>query len=236
VRWHLEGMYGTVEDGLDKDGIPTMRVMGVVDVKHTQEHELTLEWESSSSNDMIADSALALITGIDKSPASVKLTTQKHSHDHSSPHPHADPEALNSTVTRIQRLATFLEAHFGEIEYHRPEGFDEGSEHGEVEQEPSLLVRLDEADAQVNLLSLTVTSANESLKKRVEAVLDMAVTTVSSLTESFSPAVPVNSEDGGLSNEKPKQLTDVEREMDSDEQSPDGNSEEQPDANTVAVS
>jgi hypothetical protein len=46
--------------------------MGVVDVKHTQEHELTIEWESSSSNDMFADSTLALITGIDKSPASVK--------------------------------------------------------------------------------------------------------------------------------------------------------------------
>ena len=46
--------------------------MGVVDVKHTQEHELTLEWDSSASNDMIADSTLALITGIDKSPASVK--------------------------------------------------------------------------------------------------------------------------------------------------------------------
>lgn len=46
--------------------------MGVVDVKQTQEHELTLEWDSSASNDMIADSTLALITGIDRSPASVK--------------------------------------------------------------------------------------------------------------------------------------------------------------------
>jgi len=46
--------------------------MGVLDLKHTQEGELTLEWESSASNDMIADSTLALITGIDKSPASVK--------------------------------------------------------------------------------------------------------------------------------------------------------------------
>lgn len=46
--------------------------MGVLDVKYTEEHQLTLEWESSSSNDMIADSTLALITGIDKSPASVK--------------------------------------------------------------------------------------------------------------------------------------------------------------------
>jgi cleavage and polyadenylation specificity factor subunit 3 len=46
--------------------------MGVIDVKHTSEHELTLEWDSSASNDMIADATLALITGIDKSPASVK--------------------------------------------------------------------------------------------------------------------------------------------------------------------
>ena len=49
--------------------------MGAVDVKQTSEHELTLEWDSSASNDMIADSTLALITGIDKSPASVKRTS-----------------------------------------------------------------------------------------------------------------------------------------------------------------
>ena len=46
--------------------------MGAVDVKMTAEQELTLEWDSSASNDMIADSTLALINGIDKSPASVK--------------------------------------------------------------------------------------------------------------------------------------------------------------------
>lgn len=50
--------------------------MGAIDVKHTAEHELTLEWDSSSNNDMIADSTLALITGIDKSPASVKCKAQ----------------------------------------------------------------------------------------------------------------------------------------------------------------
>ena len=26
VRWHLEGMFGKVEDGMDSDGVPTMRV------------------------------------------------------------------------------------------------------------------------------------------------------------------------------------------------------------------
>jgi Pre-mRNA 3'-end-processing endonuclease polyadenylation factor C-term len=52
--------------------MPSCQIMGVVDVKQTGEHELMLEWDSSASNDMIADSTLALITGVDKSPASVK--------------------------------------------------------------------------------------------------------------------------------------------------------------------
>lgn len=46
--------------------------MGAVDVKHSREFEAILEWDSSASNDMIADSVLALILGIDASPASVK--------------------------------------------------------------------------------------------------------------------------------------------------------------------
>ena len=46
--------------------------MSIVTIKQTDEHQITLEWESGSSNDMIADSCLALIMGIDASPASVK--------------------------------------------------------------------------------------------------------------------------------------------------------------------
>ena len=34
VRWHLEGMYGKIEEGVDKDGVDTMRVslLPVMDV------------------------------------------------------------------------------------------------------------------------------------------------------------------------------------------------------------
>ncbi|KAH9839402.1 beta-lactamase-like protein [Rhodofomes roseus] len=203
VRWHLEGMFGKVEEGLDKDGVPTIRVMGAVDVKQAQENELILEWDSSASNDMIADSTLALVTGIDKSPASVKLTTQPHSHSHSHapehPHPHADIEDESGPVTRIRRLAMFLEAHFGEVELHMPEDADEHEhEQGEDSNEAALLVRLDEADALINLVTLTVESTSEQLKRRVEAVLDMALSTVSSLNESFTSGVPLLSEEAGL--------------------------------------
>ncbi|KAG6865517.1 endoribonuclease ysh1 [Blastosporella zonata] len=197
VRWHLEGMFGSVEEGLDKDGVPTMRVMGAVDVKHTRDHELTLEWDSSASNDMIADSTLALITGIDRSPASVKLTTQPHSHSHSHSHvhPHADGGEDASPFIRIQRLVMFLEAHFGKVELHMPDADDPDQEQGEESNDPWLVVRLDEADAQINLLTLNVFTSNEALRKRVEAVLDMAVTTVSSLAESFASGAPTEDED-----------------------------------------
>ena len=48
-----------------------------------------------------------------------------------------------------------------------------------------------------------MTSSNDALKKRVEGVLDMALTTVSSLSESFISGVPVVTEEAGLSQEKP---------------------------------
>ncbi|KAJ7175294.1 beta-lactamase-like protein [Mycena filopes] len=185
VRWHLEGMFGSVEEGNDGDGNPTMRIMGAVDVKHTREHELTLEWDSSASNDMLADSAMALIAGIDRSPASVKLTTTQHeAHSHSHSHPHAKN---SDAQTRIRRLVWFVEAHFGVADLHMPnEGLEAGPEPGEEEDpEPWLLVRIDDATARIHLVSLVVTSVDEALKKRVEGVLDAAVTTVSSLGEAF---------------------------------------------------
>lgn len=51
----------------------------------------------------------------------------------------------------------FLEAHFGEVELHMPEKqADAGQEHeqGEDQQEPSLLVRMDEANAVISLINL----------------------------------------------------------------------------------
>lgn len=55
-----------------------------------------------------------------------------------------------------------------------------------------------------------MTSSSEALRKRVEAVLDMAVTTVSSLSESFMSGAPVVAEDAGLSQENPEKAPSVE--------------------------
>jgi hypothetical protein len=66
-------------------------------------------------------------------------------------------------MTRVQRLAIFLEAHFGEVEFHQPD--ETGSEEREAgersDEEPSLLVRLDEADARIDLMSLVSKKINK---------------------------------------------------------------------------
>ena len=80
------------------------------------------------------------------------MTTHSHSHSHS--HPHADSEGESSSVVRIQRLAMFLEAHFGEVELHMPENSPD--EPTEDESEPSFLVRLDDAHAQISLISMVI--------------------------------------------------------------------------------
>ena len=85
------------------------------------------------------------------------MTTHPHSHSHSHApshkHPHADIDDGREEKVRIQRLAMFLEAHFGEVEFHMPEEVPD-PEQGEDGHEPALLVRLDEADALVNLVSM----------------------------------------------------------------------------------
>ncbi|SPO40790.1 related to YSH1 - component of pre-mRNA polyadenylation factor PF I [Pseudozyma flocculosa] len=102
ARWHLEGMYGKVVEGLDVEGLRTMRIMGAVDVKQSGPHELTVEWVSSVANDMVADSAVALLLGVDSSPASVKMTMHSHKHDHG--HGHVDGE--EGSRAKVERAAT----------------------------------------------------------------------------------------------------------------------------------
>lgn len=134
ARWHLEGMYGSVQEGVDLESRRTMRILGALDIKQSDRHELLLEWVSSINNDMIADSALALLLGIDSSPATVKMTTRPHSHDDdhkhdddelqsANRHPRADSQhadlseaAAAKSIERATQVAAFLEAYYGNVE------------------------------------------------------------------------------------------------------------------------
>jgi hypothetical protein len=68
-------------------------------------------------------------------------------------------------MVRIQRLGLFLEAHFGEVEYHMPDE-DLASEQEEPtsQGEPSFLIQLDDAEARINLLSMVRPSLSNSYR------------------------------------------------------------------------
>lgn len=73
------------------------------------------------------------------------VTTNGHSHAHA----HADPEEYD-VMGRIQQLAMFLEAHFGDVELHVP---DE-TESTEQTTEMAFIIRLDEAEAIIDLATM----------------------------------------------------------------------------------
>jgi cleavage and polyadenylation specificity factor subunit 3 len=103
------------------------------------------------------------------------VTAQNHSHHHhlDHPHVHADPLGeLEERQTRYARLLTFLSSHFGEATISIPEeeesikpekdtamngarsnaGSDK--EQGELGEEPSIIVKVDEGEARVSLIDL----------------------------------------------------------------------------------
>lgn len=85
------------------------------------------------------------------------MTTNPHKHDHADPthaHPHANTDGESSSVTRIQRLAMFLEAHFGDVELHMPDADENAGLPEEEQRQPALLVQLDDADAEIDLVTL----------------------------------------------------------------------------------
>lgn len=119
-----------------------------------------------------------------------------HSHSHDVPHPHADlPSGISDSIERgalrTQKIAEFLEAHFGSVEIVEMRETD----NGKVMFEPAIVVRLDDQEARVGLVDLVVRCSNEALKARVESILDMAMTTVDSLATSFA-AAPQDIESG----------------------------------------
>ena len=59
-------------------------------------------------------------------------------------------------MTRITRLAMFLEAHFGEIELHLPEAplGDDETKAESPDEIPGILITQDEAEAFVNLAEI----------------------------------------------------------------------------------
>ncbi|KAF9586674.1 Cleavage and polyadenylation specificity factor subunit 3 [Lunasporangiospora selenospora] len=95
LKYHLRQMFGKIEElerSLNKQ--EAVRIFETVDVKEYNANHVLLEWTGNATNDMVADSVLAVILNIESSPASVKLTKSdhKHSHSHGQPIVHGQSE------------------------------------------------------------------------------------------------------------------------------------------------
>lgn len=85
----------------------------------------------------------------------IYAVTTSECHGHAHPHADNDDDDKKTDNRRIQRLAWFLEAHFGEVELHMPEESHVMSEERTHERQgPSLVVRLDEDHATIDLVSM----------------------------------------------------------------------------------
>ncbi|KAJ8652014.1 hypothetical protein O0I10_012358 [Lichtheimia ornata] len=165
LKWHLEMMFGTVQetdlskvDGSTEKG-SVLRVFDTIDIKKLQGagNQLMLEWIGNAMNDMVADSVLAVILSVDSSPASVKVSTQpcSHSHDHDekSVHLKVDEEIASD----FRNMVTFLEEQFGKVDAN--------------EEDHKITVDVDGVKATIDSIKFSVDCENEALHKRVTNVV-----------------------------------------------------------------
>lgn len=83
LKWHLEMMFGTVNEtdlgkvSTDGEKGTVLRVFDTIDIKQvsSKPNQVILEWIGNAMNDMVADSVLSVILSVDSSPASVKGTS-----------------------------------------------------------------------------------------------------------------------------------------------------------------
>ncbi|CAG8479359.1 5568_t:CDS:10 [Paraglomus occultum] len=134
LRYHLEQMFGVLEEIVDNDEVVGLKILGVLSLTHTSAKYVTLEWLGNSINDVIADSVLTVILNIESSPASVKVTKPPH-HSHS--HTTTSEDILNDAER-------FLKQQFGEVR-RKPDSNDE-----------VLIVSIDEHTAEVNVKTMDV--------------------------------------------------------------------------------
>ncbi|OMJ14331.1 Endoribonuclease ysh1 [Smittium culicis] len=86
LLFHLQTMYGNIKRSTNStlNNVINLKVFNSVNIiLKESEFSIDLEWFSSTLNDMIADSIVALLLNIDCSPVSVKITSSPCSHSHS---------------------------------------------------------------------------------------------------------------------------------------------------------
>ncbi|SPQ20526.1 0d1634ed-d991-4e47-a446-4971dd9a1ab7 [Thermothielavioides terrestris] len=221
IKWGLEGTFGSIEElpeakrhhengtnGDKKDDskmdedvdeeypidevVAAYLVMGCVTVRYRTSGEVELEWEGNMLNDGIADAVMAVLLGIESSPAAVKRSASKHPHSHatdsSSPItlPTRNLHANLTPADRLERLMLFLEAQFGADNQQREQSKQQQQLQQQQQAElarlhklgipvPGVRIKVDKMEARVWLEGLEIECANKVFADRVRAVVERAV-------------------------------------------------------------
>lgn len=156
VKFHLSSMFGS---DLDSVSLTSWRIMDLLDVCLETDNKYSVSWSASAETDMLADSVLAVLLGVDSSQASVKMTTSP------------DCVAANESDSKEQ-LCSMLRPHFGDsFEY--------------TQGDETASVCIDGQTAVINLTTMQVESTNTTLGQRVEHILKLCT----SLVEPISAAL-----------------------------------------------
>ncbi|KAI9893301.1 MAG: endoribonuclease ysh1 [Vezdaea aestivalis] len=184
------------EDAVIKhEDVTVFLVMGCVYVKYAAMGHVELEWEGNMTNDNIADAIIAVLYKMESSPAAVKQSSLRNSHNHSTLSNHSAP----TPSERLSRLFMFLEAQFGdaiepitqpkltpdpntdEVTIEKQQANELKRLHSLGLPVPGLEISVDRFKAKVWLETLEVECANKQMAERVRAVVERAVETIAPL-------------------------------------------------------
>ncbi|CAB4427557.1 unnamed protein product [Rhizophagus irregularis] len=173
LKYHLEQMFGTLKETFDSEQIPTLTILNSIEVKHISKSQLRLEWSSTSMNDKIADSVIAVILNIENSPASVKVTNQ--SHPNHMPEGNYDIVMDNNKIDFDEKeleesieSSQSLTIHDAVVMYLRNQF---GEAFSKENSENEIVIKVDNSYAEININTMEIRTEDDLLRNRITRMM-----------------------------------------------------------------
>ncbi|KAG7811244.1 hypothetical protein KL924_001910 [Ogataea haglerorum] len=169
IKWQLTQMFGYIQELVDEDDEYVVKVMSAVKITlESKESTATVEWNSGMVDDTIADSVLAILMSCDSSPASVKISSKSHSHDHDIKQEENVPDEY-SREARLARISKLLTAQFGDSFKHDAE-------------KQCGTIQIGKISAKIDYSTFEVACASGALRGRIEGILNRSLDLVAPLS------------------------------------------------------
>lgn len=175
IEWHLQQMFGyinVINNDTEEWECIIMDMISVL-IDKTQStgssNYMVIEWINDNlMADSLADSVIAILYSIDSSPASVKMSSSSHSHNHESVKTEGSTEITVETPghlktdisERIYRISSLLKAQFG----------DAVKSNTDTKAE----ISFGKNEATIDYENLTVNCNSRVLKDRIENIIKRA--------------------------------------------------------------